>query len=107
MTNLQAFWKYLGYANQVMVFVFTPMIIYLMCKVRQLENVHSRSQSAVNVAAPSMIPMQTMPSTAASTPPISQQELGPMIHIIWCLIRQIVSLCYHGMPENLFRILIY
>ena len=69
MTNLAAIWEY--YADRLMIFFFTLMIIYLMCNVKQLENAHSRSQSAVNVAvaSPAMIPMQAMPAGPATRSP--------------------------------------
>ena len=75
MANLNTAWTWIGRVDQALVIVFVPLLMILIMKVRRLENAVAANQGAVNVAvaAPAMIPMQTMTSeptrpSAASFP---------------------------------------
>ena len=50
------------------IFIFIPLLIVLLVKVRRLENAAANQQGSVNVAvsAPAVIPMQTMEPTRRS-----------------------------------------
>ena len=67
MAHLNAAWTWVGRVDQALVIVFVPLLIVLIVKVRRLENAVTANQGAVNVAvaAPAMIPMQTMTTEPA------------------------------------------
>ena len=67
MAHLNAAWTWIGRVDQALVIVFVPLLIVLIVKVRRLESAVAANQGAVNVAvaAPAMIPMQTMTTEPA------------------------------------------
>ena len=69
MATIQTAWEWLGYMDQGLVFFFVPVMIVLLVKIWRLENALACRQGSVNVAvaAPSVIPLQTM--TAATNQP--------------------------------------
>ena len=88
MAHLNAAWTWIGRVDQALVIVFVPLLIVLIVKVRRLENAVAANQGAVNVAvaAPAMIPMQTMTTepvrqSAASFPPPSGDKSDHLYNI--------------------------
>ena len=73
--NLYTAWKRIGFVDQGLVFVFTPLLLYLVWKVRRLENVQQSGTGTVNVvvSAPMAIPLQQM-NPAPAPPPAPVQE---------------------------------
>ena len=69
MFTLQTIWEWIGYVDQGFVFIFVPIMILLIVKIRRLDNALAHRQGSVNVAvsAPLVMPMQTM-TTAADHP---------------------------------------
>ena len=67
MARLNAAWTWIGRVDQALVIVVVPLLIVLIVKVRRLESAVAANQGAVNVAvaAPAMIPMQTMTTEPA------------------------------------------
>ena len=67
MARLNAAWTWVGRIDQALVIVVVPLLIVLIVKVRRLEGAIAANQGGVNVAvaAPAMIPMQTMTSEPA------------------------------------------
>ena len=69
MARLNAAWTWVGRIDQALVIVVVPLLIVLIVKVRRLEGAIAANQGGVNVAvaAPAMIPMQTMTSEPKQT----------------------------------------
>ena len=76
MATIQTTWEWLGYVDQGLVFFFVPVMIVLLVKIWRLENALASRQGSVNVAvaAPSVIPLQTM--TAAADQPQARSNLN-------------------------------
>ena len=88
MARLNAAWTWVGRIDQALVIVVVPLLIVLIVKVRKLESAVAANQGGVNVAvaAPAMIPMQTMTTEpvrqpAASLPPPSGDKSDPLYNI--------------------------
>ena len=62
METLKEAWFWMGYVDQGLVFIFIPLLIVLLVKVRRLENAAASQQGSVNiaVAAPAAVPMKVM-----------------------------------------------
>ena len=62
METLKEAWIWMGYVDQGLVFIFIPLLIVLLVKVRRLENAAASQQGSVNiaVAAPAAVPMKVM-----------------------------------------------
>ena len=58
MLAVQTAWEWMGYIDQGLVLIFAPLLIYLLVKVKRLENAAANQSGSVNVAvsAPTVLP---------------------------------------------------